>query len=195
MNENTIACRHFDLADNFFDLVEAVLNESIIHENITFGVFDADSEINEIQMAYRQMTRWSDSRIIIPILFNFFHGCELYMKAAYYLLYKPNDKPTHKLSGHFEIFKKCYPSQTKLIDILEYYIFPDNKCELLFNFYKTNGLANSSDFYEVFKYPYNKNFDKPFNYKDLRNTEDKGLVFFRTLLDNIISLRHGKSGL
>jgi hypothetical protein len=193
MNDNQlIAFRHFDFSDNFFDLVEAVLKESIKHGNDTFGVFSPDADFKK---EYKELTKWSDSRIMIPILFNFFHGIELYLKGAIYLIDAPQGNSTHKLSKHLETFKNHYPSKTKLIETFSYYIYPEEICKILFDFYKTNRIANSSEFYEVFKYPYTRKFLQSFNFKDLRNTEESGIAFFNKLLLDIEIMRNEKKSI
>ena len=193
MNDNRlIAVRYFDFSDNFFDLVEAVLNESIIHGNQTFGVFSSDADLEK---EYRELTKWSDNRIMIPILFNFFHAIELYLKAAIYLIEIPKGKATHKLSRYFEKFENHYPNKTKLIDTINYYIYPKKECDILFSFYELNRIENSSEFYEVFKYPYNVKFHQPFNFKDLRNTEESGIAFFKKILIDIQIIRDEKKNI
>jgi hypothetical protein len=189
--KKTIANRHFDLSDNFFDLVEAVLQETIKQGNNTQGFLSSKDDLSIIKKKYKDWTKWSDSRIIIPILFNFFHGIELFLKGSKHLLNQPV-RVTHNLSYLYREFKTNYSDKTVLIKIFDYYIFPDCKCNILYKFYKENNLTDSSKFYEFFKYPYNNKFTLGLNYKDLRNNEKQGLDFFKQIITDIETIRAEK---
>lgn len=186
-DKRIIAVRHFDLATNFFHLVEAVLKETITKGNMQNYV---GPPIEDIQKVYKQMTNWSDFRVIIPIFFNFFHGLELNLKGINYLTEIPSaNNINHKLSDLFEIFKENHSNQTTLIDIFNYYIFPNTSCEILKTFYETNEILDSSQFYEIFKYPYTKKIGKSFDYKDIRNLGEKGIYFFQKIIDDIDKIK------
>lgn len=186
-DSSKIAIRHFMLSDNFLQLVESVLSETVSHNNVHIYVGPPREDIGE---HYRQMTRWSDFRILVPTLFNFFHGIELILKAANYKLTPPSSKPNHKLSDLFSEFKINYPNATELINIFEKYIFPNKAdCEILYTFYASNSIADSSQFFEVFKYPYSKNFLNDFNYGDLNNLNIDGIFFFKQIIKDIQIIR------
>jgi hypothetical protein len=183
---------HLDFSDNFFDLVQAVLGENIKQGNKTTSIQPATNNKNKREKEYRHQTKWSDNRILIPVLFSFFHGIELFLKGIKYLNNDPEKKPDHKLSNLTTNFKKDHPEKTVIIKILEYYIYPENNCEILSDFYKTNKIADSSKFYEVFKYPSNNKFDKDFNYKDLKRNGEKGIKLFEKIINDIETLRNEK---
>ena len=186
-----IAVRHFMLSDNFLQLVESVLTETVSHNNVDMYVGPPREDISE---HYRQMTKWSDFRILVPTLFNFFHGIELILKAANYKIAPPSSnpkrKPNHKLSALLAKFKTNYPNAVELISIFEKYIFPNSTdCMILSTFYVSNSIADSSQFYEVFKYPYSINFESDFDYGDLRNLDANGVNFFKQIIIDIQIIR------
>lgn len=187
IDKKTIAIRHFTFADNFLQLVENVLNETIQQGNINLYIGPPQENITEY---YRQMTKWSDFRIIIPTLFNFFHGIEVQLKAANYLLIPPIGKPTHNLAKLFSEFKKSYPTATVLIEIFDRYIYPTHaNCKILYNFYALNNISDSSQLVEVFRYPYSRKFTGDFNYHDLRDLNTDGIDFFKQIIDDIKIIR------
>jgi len=89
---DTIAKRHFMLAENFLQLVENILIEIV--ENGDTDIFIGPPK-TDIQEYFRQTTKWSSFRILVPTLFNFFHGIELLMKAANYKVTPPSQRPNH----------------------------------------------------------------------------------------------------
>jgi hypothetical protein len=182
-----IAIRHFILADNFLQLVESVLTETVSHQNVHIYVGPPREDIGEY---YRQMTRWSDFRILVPTLFNFFHGIELILKAANYKIEPPSSNPNHKLSALLAKFKVNYPNAVELISIFKKYISPDSTdCMILKAFYVSNNIADSSQFYELFKYPYSKDFESDFDYGDLRNLDTDGVIFLKQIIKDIQIIR------
>jgi hypothetical protein len=182
-----ISASHFSLSDNFFQLVENVLTQTIIHKNVDSYFGEPRDDIRE---HYREITKWSDFRIFIPVLFNFFHGIELLLKGANYKLVLTQKQQHHKLSFLYSEFKTNYPDMIKIAVILEKYIFPNQlNCKILNDFYQLNGINDSSRFYESFKYPADKSLDKIFNYMELKNLKDEGINFFKQIIMDIEILR------
>lgn len=175
------------LSESFLQLVESVLKETISYGNVDtyFG-----KPYDNIQEHYRQMTKWSDFRILVPILFNFFHGIELLLKAANYKIKSHTGRPNHKLPHLLEDFKVNYPNAVELTCIFNKYIYTNQTDSAILNdFYISNNISDSSQFYEVFKYPYSKDFQTDFNYKDLRNLKTDGINFFRQIIKDIQIIR------
>ena len=180
---DTIAKRHFMLAESFLQLVENILIETVEIGNVDIYIGPPKMDIQE---HFRQMTKWSDFRILVPTLFNLFHGLELLMKAANYKLAIPSQKPNHKLATIFCDFKLNYPNSPKLTKILDKYVYPiQANTSLLKVFYLANGIPDSSQFYEIFRYPFQKDFQKDFDYKDLRSSGKEGMIFFKQIIEDI----------
>ena len=192
-NNETIAMRHFMLSDSFLQLVENVLNETLKTGNT--DIYSGPPR-KDIQAHYRHITKWSGSRILIPILFNFFHGIELLLKAANYKVTPPSKSPNHKLSKLIADFKNNYPNSTRLATILDKYIYPiQANTSLLSAFYLSNNIIDSSQFYDIFKYPFTKDFQIDFDYKDLHNSGKEGINLFQQIVDDIQIIRLEIEGL
>jgi hypothetical protein len=182
-----ISRRHFTLSDNYFQLVENCLIQNIKHKNVDIYFGEPRDDVREV---YRDMTRWSDFRIFIPVLFNFFHAIELLLKAARYKIELPVKKPDHLLSSWYKKFIIDYPEALIMQNIFSKYLAPTKEnCEILFKFYESNNLKDSDNFYEIFKYPTDKKFEVYLNFKDLRNLGELGTTFFNELITDIDTLR------
>jgi len=186
-DKKSIANKHFTLSDNFLQLVENVLVENVKNQNIHMYMGPPRDDIRE---HYRQITKWSDFRILVPTLFNFFHGIELLLKAANYKANTPTENPNHKLAKLFADFKSNYPSASTLTRIFQKYIHPsDADTNILKAFYSANNVSDSSQFYEIFKYPFFKDFKTSFNYAGLRNLDNDGILFFTQITMDIQTIR------
>lgn len=182
-DKDTIARRHFMFAESFLQLVENVFVEIVDSGNANVYIGPPRNNISE---HFRQKTKWSDFRILIPTLFNLFHGIELLMKAANYKVVAPPKKPDHKLSAIFCDFKMNYPDSTKLIGILNRYVYPiENDTLILKMFYLDNKIPDSSKFYEIYRYPFKRDFQEDFNYKALSNFGKEGVIFFKQAIEDI----------
>jgi len=178
---------YFSFSLNFFQLVENVLLEMIANKNIDFYFGKPREDIVE---HYRQITKWSDFRVFVPILFNFFHGIELLLKGSNYKIGLPAKNPNHNLADNYKQFIENYPNAIIITAIFKKYIFPTTKtCKILRDFFDQNNIPNSSKLFEIFRYPTDKNFQISFNYKDLRNRGELGLDFFNQIIKDIETLR------
>ena len=182
------------MSRSFLRLVKNCLTESIIAENPSFLITSPKS-LEETAPEYEQYTKWSDFRVLIPILFNYFHGLELTLKGMCYLLeFNQHDpsarKISHKLSDWLSKFRTLYPQEENFASLIRESIYPCDKLYVLKNFYQANNLANSDIFYEILKYPYNKKFDVDYNYADLGPNGEGSIPFFERInetIDKIIS--------
>jgi hypothetical protein len=188
MTDNqTLSLSHFSLSSNFLQLVENILNETISYGNIDLYIGYPREDIHE---HYSNITKWSDFRIFVPTLFNFFHGIELLLKGANYKVRLPVGKPNHKLSKLLSDFKSNYPNATELYVILDKYIYPTAaNCKILFTFYSSNSIPDSSKFIEFLKYPYSQDFQSDFNHSDLKNLGNEGISFFKQITEDIKTIK------
>jgi hypothetical protein len=183
--DTKIPVRFLDFSKFFFDIVTASLTQTIKHGNHNIIMCKPTANPEHL---YDKATTWSDFRIIVPILFNFFHGIELWLKGAHYLKAAPTNKANHKLTILLELFKSEYPDNVILHAILSDYILPTHNCPILQTFYQTNAIQNSDQFYEMLKYPYDKSHQTSFNYKDIRNLTDSGIPFFEKIISDIATI-------
>jgi hypothetical protein len=192
---NDIALQHFELSENFLDMVGIILTESIKQGNKTYSIQSADKPKLEKEIEHRNQTKWSDEKILIPVLFNFFHGLELLLKGFKYIKNPPiprGKNTKHDIKILMSTFEKEYPANNKLIEIFKYYIIPETHCEILSNFYKTNNISDSNQFIHFFKYPTNGKFTQEFDFKALKKTKDTGIEFFKKVIADIEIIRTEK---
>ena len=90
-------------AIQYLHLVEIVTAEIVKQGNV-WGV-EAPYNISEEE--FREMTKWSDFRIAVPLLFNFYHGVELLLKG--FLIAKNEFQSIHQISILFDKFH-CRPT-------------------------------------------------------------------------------------
>ncbi len=175
------------LSDNFLQLVKNVLTETVRNDNIDIYIGPKRDDYKE---HYRDITKWSDFRILIPTLFNFFHGIELLLKAAIYKKGIPERIPRHHLSDIFDEFKTEYPHAFAITSLLDKYIYPvKSELNMLKKFYIENQISDSSQFYEIYKYPYSRNLKVEYNYFELRNLDNEGISFFKQIILDIQKIR------
>ncbi len=175
------------MSGNFFHLVANILQETIAKGNL--HTYCGPPRI-DIDQHYSEETKWSDFRVMIPTLFLFFHGIELLLKGANCKIALPNKKPNHDLSSFFQDFKKNYPSAIELTKLLDKYIHPNkNNCPLLFNFYNSNNLKDSSKFYNLLKYPYSEMLDQYYQHKEIRFLGSVGVPLYNDILNDINFIR------
>jgi len=180
----TVSRKHFDMARSFFTLVENSLEKLIESGNID-SIFTGKLPKEALKEEYDRRTKWSDFRIITPVLFNYFHGLELNLKGLKYLLeYPPSRRGlNHKLSGLYSDFERLYPRETRYLEIIKECLYPSQELIILRDFYVENQLENSDVFYEVFKYPYNKRFELDFYYGSLEHNRETGIEFSKKLIE------------
>ncbi|MDQ7075608.1 MAG: hypothetical protein Q9O24_10765 [Gammaproteobacteria bacterium] len=75
--EYVTAISFLTISLQFFSLVQNSLQEIILSKNEWIVVSDDEATIEE----YEKKTAWSDHQVIIPVLFNFYHGLELFLKG------------------------------------------------------------------------------------------------------------------
>lgn len=176
---------YFGLAYQFFNLTRESINEMDKQGNHTMIFSDPHDISEEFWETYEKQTCWNDFNVGIPILFNFYHGLELFMKALLYELY-PNQKiTTHKLSSlllQLQTGTKKLPEQ--LLIILENHLSDKSP---FYDFFKTNGLSVDS-YYELLKYPESKK-GQPFYFSDIRGNENLGIEKFKRIRKAIIDLK------
>lgn len=174
-------------AIEYLALVENVANETINQGNVWTLI--RGHENGPITPAeYENATRWSDHTIIVPLLFNFYHGIELLVKG--FLLVTPASKveAKHTLQELSREFVQKYPQETEINGFLIKYTKEASLPPLLSKFLKSNGLSFNG-LYHALRYPSNVNFQNLKTYVTLKYKGEDGLVFFRSLMEDINAVR------
>jgi len=171
--------RYIILAYNFFQLAKEAINEMEKQGNpylIIYGYeYNGDTEQN---------TRWSDSNIGVPVLFNFYHGLELFMKGLLIRVGGQKSKSHNLQDLYKELIKSEYNIPEKLTLLFKKYIFSENPFQ---SFFEDNG-GTANDFYTFLKYPESKT-NKDFIFRSIRGGEELGLARYLEVRDDIINIR------
>lgn len=170
----TNSYQYFDLVTACVDMMENSGNKTTVFSD----VFESDEEGWQ---HYDEVTKWTDMKIGVPLLFNFYHGIELFMKGV---LIKCDTTKTLRKSGHdIERLLKELQSLTDnkppnfLIETLQKAIDTNGP----FNqFFEINNLSVSR-YHELLRYPENAQETQTFSYAWLRDMGGIGLANFKEI--------------
>jgi len=186
-NRYDLALSFWTTSFEYLMLVENVARETVAQGNKWF--MTKDSEDGEIaQGEYAEGIRWSDHTLIIPLLFNLYHGIELLTKG--FLLVSPdqNVKPEHSISRLCRQFAHAYPGESELIDFFMKFTDDQRLPALLGDFLRDNGLT-LNDLYQALRYPSDRDFQALRQYVGLKYKGEDGLPFFDELAKDISAIR------
>lgn len=112
---------------------------------------------------------WGDAKMAVPLLFNFYHALEIFMKGA--ILKEKNELiKSHEFKTLFGEFEKIDNSEKEIINILNRYINPQKG--LILEWMNKNNLSNS-DLYQFFRYPTDKGRLRKIKYLNLMYKDKK----------------------
>ncbi len=137
------------LAFQFLRMAENCCDELVARDNATCVVMDGTNPI-DFHM-YEQMTRWSDTQIASPILFNYLHGIELMLKAFLAEAGRMPKKKAHKLTQLLVLFLEDH-GESELATLLSQSVLEFEPNSPLGRFLSHNGESIDS-WYETLKYP------------------------------------------
>ena len=118
---------------------------------------------------------------------------ELVLKGFLLVLVKEipeTKKPDIEKIAHHNIikllkqFKENYPNEKDIINFFEKYTIKNNMPSFLKVFFDKNKLS-VKNYYNIFRYPLDKNFNITCDYSSIKHTNEKGLTFFKDLLKDI----------
>ena len=161
----------------YLHLAKTVANETVDQGNAHAVITDHKISLNE----YDEKTKWSDHNLVIPILFNFYHGLEVTMKG-FICVRDPAIEPSHKLSKLLEAFKAEY-GITELSELVSKYVVTERLPDLLANFLSTSDIS-IDDYYQSLKYAESVKGQK-FAHHPLKYQGSAGVQFFIDLRDDI----------
>jgi len=177
----TEALGFWTIGIQYLHLVQAVSNETHQQGNTHVVVSDDNICVNE----YQEQTKWSDHNLVIPLLFNFYHGLETILKG-FRVAKGVTGHPTHKLTGLLTEFKTNYP-RSELIPLFEKYIIQANLPTILAHFCTTSCIT-MDDYYQALKYPISTS-GQEYHHHPLKYRESEGAAFFSELRDAIADIR------
>ena len=137
----SLSLMYFDLCKNICQEMKGPKGKS------TVGYWE-----NEKKLDIREETKWAPIRVAIPLLFNFYHAVEIFMKGA--ILCRENSVHlSHDFNKLFEGYKSAYPEENELAYVLGIYINPQQG--MICDWMNKNGLS-TEDFYKYIRYPTDK---------------------------------------
>ena len=182
-----IALSFWTVAFQFLMLVENVAREITSDQNL-FGLMKdvRDGPITENERL--NATRWSDHTLIIPLLFNLYHGIELLVKGFLLITADVNVKPRHSIQRLCREFSAAYPIEKELTAFFHKYTEESQLPPLLNEFLRDNALT-FDDLYQSLRYPSDKDFMGQIRYVRLKYRGMRGVPFFQELHDGIKFIR------
>ncbi len=175
------------LALQYLGLVENAARETMDQGNVWFLVTDYRHGEPTVE-DYLEETRWSDHRLIMPLLFNLYHGLELLVKG-FLLARKPEVVEAHHGIQEWVVqFIQLFPMEGDLSQYFLKYTQPDRLPKLITQFLSDNHLQ-FEHLYEALRYPTDRKFGKVKRYIQLKYKGPNGLPFFQELLKDLNKLR------
>ena len=178
------ALRYWTIGIQYLHMVQSVAEKTVQQGNPRIVV--SDNEINE--GIFMEATKWSDYHLIIPLLFNFYHGLEIILKG--FLRAKGCQlRSTHKLSQLLNDFNSHFPNtrNTKLSQIFYRYINQSRLPKILKDFCDTSGIT-IDDYYQSLKYPESTE-GQVYQHWPLKYKGKEGVQFFFKLRNDIDVMR------
>ena len=177
------------LAYQFWNLTREAITEMDKLDNRNFIASDYDPSISEEESRknYEFKTRWNDFNVGVPILFNFYHGLELYMKGLLQEIGElKNVNLNHGLKDLlYRIIENEDSLTNEIVELLKFYLGSDNPFHQFF-------LDNNGDvdkFYLFLRYPTPKSGERSYLFKEIRGNEQVGLERFKLIKKGCVDLK------
>lgn len=190
VNNGLIGLAFLTLAEKYLRLIKNVLEESIRQQNKHVVVMDSDIT----EEVYEEETKWSDFNVLIPVLFNFYHGIELLLKGLLSFTDNYDLQAHHDAQELLKDFKEHFAGEKELIRILEMYLSHNFVPELLATCLTDNNMK-IKDFYIFLRYPSDCSFQKIFDYLNLKYNSTNAIPFFKNMVNDIDILMTSSVGL
>jgi hypothetical protein len=171
------------MAFYYLKLVHVSLEQSLQQGNRWSVTASSPIELDD----YDEQTKWSDFNIIVPVLFDFYHGLELLLKGFVLLRQPESPQLDHRIEELLAKFQCSYPDQVQLTCIFAKYIKDKTSVEVLRDFFDSNK-CSTNKFYEVLRYPSDKNLASQFSHHCLKYRQAGSLPFFKDLIGDIHSI-------
>jgi hypothetical protein len=181
VKKNKMKNTFLPMAFTFWNLVRNAVEEMEKQGNKNCIVSDYKDQID-----FKELTKWNDQNIGIPLLFNFYHGLELYMKGLLEVQ-EIEIKANHNLKDLYQEVKSNETVYTKeIINLLKEQVFHAST----YNPFLEDNNEEISKFYDFFRYPISKNMDKNYSYGKIRGKEQKTLQIYNAVRKATIDLQN-----
>lgn len=172
----------YKLGHQFLNSSKVLLEKLVENDNrqVVISNFDITEEY------YNEQTKYSDFNIIIPILFNYYHGLELIIKAALEQVGKL-EKDGHNIESLINKLKKAYKEDEYFINCIIEKI--DKPIQIVNKFKTDNNKIDAFSIYEALRYPDNKSTDGLINYESLLYNGNIIIDDCREIIQNIENIK------
>lgn len=142
----------------------------------------ADTMEEAVKITNRKV-ELSDLTLLLPALFDYYHGFELYIKGLIYL-YSKKIPHQHEINELIEnLNKEC--DNKKLLSLINT-LYDENE-GMIRKYKEKNNISDQSRLYESLRYPIDKSGCK-FNYDDLRYNGKDGIVELKKTIKRLKQL-------
>ena len=172
------------MGQQYLHLSRVVAEQIVDARNQVVATFWGSKSPDEEAEEFDRQTKWSDARLIEPLMFNFYHGLELTLKGFLLLARGPEATLNHRLANLLAAFTEDYPDETTLIRVFQKYLTVCMMPDILREFVEHNDLPVDR-FFESFRYPYDKNLDQNFKHIMLKYKTRETLPFYEDLVEDI----------
>jgi hypothetical protein len=176
------------LAYNFWNIVHLLVEqmENSGNKTMIFSDYKEGQAGEEIERQINETFKKNDYNIGVPIMFNFYHGLELFMKGLLEIENITLDRTYHNLQ---DLYKQIKANESKytpsLIQLLKSHIY---NAKSFNQFFESNNIK-VNDFYIGLKYPQDKNGEKQFKYFKIRGKEGETLKIYKAMSKATLDFR------
>lgn len=189
LNNGSLGLAFLTVAEKYLKLVKNVLLETIRHDNRHVVARKSMS-----WEGYDEETKWNDFNVLIPVLFNFYHGIELLLKGLLRFTDNYDLQAHHDAQELLKDFKNHFEGEKELTKTLEKYLNPDYMPELLARCLTDNNMK-IKDLYIFLRYPSDRSFQKIYDYLNLKYNSTDAIPFFTNMGNDIDILMRCSVGL
>ena len=133
---------------------------------------------------YEEKTKYSDFNIILPVLFNLYHGLELLMKGLIRLYGEVTDN-NHNFDYLLRRLMCLDKEQDNLIDVLKKYIKTPIQIRFLEKYRRSQKISSINSLYQSFRYPVESTGKKAYNYFVIKYQEADLLPDLKEVINDI----------
>jgi len=174
--------RFIPIALHFWNIVQLLVEQMQTSGNKWSIQDDYSEEDNGVNEIFKR----NDISLGGPLMFNFYHGLELFMKGLLELENISLDKTNHNLKDLYKIIKENESRYSvSLIQVLKKHIYNQKSYN---PFFKDNDM-DVNDFYIGLKYPQNRDGSKEYNYASIRGKEEETLKIYLAMNGAINELK------
>ncbi len=184
-----IKANYIDFAYQFWNLTrEAICEmEKLGNKSMIISDRNRNETEEESELAFQEKIKWNDLKVGVPILYNFYHGLELFMKGLLQEVGKLPTEKNHRLSKYYDLIDENRVLFTsELIDLLKRFIEENNPFQSFFD----DNDGRVDDFYLFLRYPESRSSTQSYKFKEIRGNEKPGLERFLEIRQGCIDLRN-----